>query len=56
VARGDVGLRCLELLSKGLLHLFSKAEGWVLKDVCKLSRRGIRARPAVIDEEVAGVA
>ena len=46
------------LLSKGLLHLFSKAEGWFLKGVCQLSRcwSPIGARPAAVDKEVASIA
>ena len=56
MARGDVGPRCLELLSKSLLYLFSETEGWFLKGVCKLSRCWIRAGLTIIDEEVAGIA
>jgi hypothetical protein len=56
VVRCDVGLRCLELLSKSLLHLYLETEGWFLKGVCKLSRCWIRAGLTIIDEEVAGIA
>lgn len=56
MSRGDIGLRCLELLSKGMLNLFSEVEGWFLKGFCELSRYWIRARLTIIDEEVAGIA
>ena len=56
MAQGDIRLRCLELLSEGLLHLFSEAEGWFLESFDKLCRCWLRARLTIINEKVASIA